>query len=53
MPGYRDQLTPAEQELLTDYLLLLNKAGPLPAKEIERITTLIDHQTAPVSPPKP
>ncbi len=53
MPGYRDQLTPAEKELLTDYLLLLNKSGPLPAKEIERITTLIDHQAAPVSPTKP
>lgn len=42
MPGYRDQLTAAEKELLADFLLLLNKTGPLPAKEIERIATLLD-----------
>lgn len=42
MPGYRDQLTAHEKELLADFLLLLNKSGPLPAKEIERIVTLLD-----------
>ena len=42
MPGYRDQLTAAEKELLADYLLLLNKSGPLSAREIERITRLLD-----------
>ncbi len=41
MPGYRDQLAAPEKELLADYLLLLNKSGPLPAKEIERIVTLL------------
>jgi mono/diheme cytochrome c family protein len=42
MPGYRDQLAAPEKELLADFMLLLNKAGPLPAKEIERIATLLD-----------
>lgn len=42
MPGYRDQLTAAEKDLLADFMLLLNKSGPLPAKEIERIVTLLD-----------
>lgn len=42
MPGYRDQLTAAEKELLADYLLLLNKSGPLSAHEIERLTRLLD-----------
>lgn len=41
MPGYRDQLTAAEKELLADYLLLLNKSGPLSAREIERIVHLL------------
>jgi len=42
MPGYRDQLTAPEKELLADFMLLLNKSGPLPAKEIERIVTLLE-----------
>lgn len=42
MPGYRDQLTAAEKELLADYLLLLNKTGPLSASDLERFTRLID-----------
>ena len=41
MPGYRDQLTAAEKELLADYLLLLNKTGPLSAGELERLTQLL------------
>jgi mono/diheme cytochrome c family protein len=41
MPGYRDQLTVAEKELLADYLLLLNKTGPLSAGELERLTKLL------------
>lgn len=41
MPGYRDHLTAAEKELLADYLLLLNKTGPLSAPEIERLTQLL------------
>jgi len=41
MPGYRDQLTAADKELLADYLLHLNKSGPLPAREIERLTRLL------------
>ncbi len=43
MPGYRDQLTVPQKELLAEFLLLLNKKGPLPAKEIERIVTLLDN----------
>ena len=46
MPGYRDQLTAPEKELLADYLLLLNKSGPLPAREIERIVTLLNSATS-------
>lgn len=42
MPGYREQLTAAEKELLADYLLLLNKKGPLSAPDLERLTNLID-----------
>jgi mono/diheme cytochrome c family protein len=42
MPGYRDQLTPAEKDLLADFLLLLNKSGPLPAREVERLVNLIN-----------
>jgi len=42
MPAYRDQLTAPEKELLVDYILQLNKSGPLPAREIERIVTLLD-----------
>ncbi|HEY8993284.1 MAG TPA: c-type cytochrome [Lacunisphaera sp.] len=41
MPGYREQLTTAEKELLADYLLLLNKTGPLSAQEIERLVHLL------------
>jgi mono/diheme cytochrome c family protein len=41
MPGYRDQLTAPEKELLADFMLLLNKSGPLTAKEIERLVTLL------------
>jgi len=42
MPGYRDQLTPAEKGLLADYVILLNKKGPLPPQEIERLTALFE-----------
>jgi mono/diheme cytochrome c family protein len=42
MPGYRDQLTTAEKDLLADFLLLLNKSGPLPAREVERLVHLIN-----------
>ncbi|MDQ5981184.1 MAG: hypothetical protein QG602_4162 [Verrucomicrobiota bacterium] len=42
MPGYRDHLSVAEKELLADYLLLLNKTGPLPASEIERLNRLLN-----------
>ena len=42
MPGYRDQLAAPEKELLADYLLLLNKSGPLTAREIERIAALLN-----------
>ncbi len=45
MPGYGDQLSAAEKELLADYLLLLNKTGPLSASEIERLTQLLIPQS--------
>ena len=45
MPGYRDHLNETEKTLLTDYLLLLNKTGPMPAKEIERHGQLLDDKT--------
>ncbi len=43
MPGYREQVTTPEKELLADYLLLVNKSGPLSAKAIERIATLLNN----------
>jgi mono/diheme cytochrome c family protein len=42
MPGYRDQLTTGEKELLADFLLLINKTGPLSAKDLERLLRLQD-----------
>jgi len=45
MPGYRDQLTAVEKELLADYLLLLDKKGPLTAKEVEKILLQLDHES--------
>jgi mono/diheme cytochrome c family protein len=41
MPAYRDQLSEAEKTLLTEFLLYLNSAGPLSAKELERILKLL------------
>lgn len=41
MPGYRDHLSAGEKELLADYLLLLNKTGPLSASQLERLTQLL------------
>jgi mono/diheme cytochrome c family protein len=42
MPAYEHQLTTSAKELLADYLLLLNKAGPLPAREVERLFHLLN-----------
>ena len=42
MPGYRDQLTVEEKGLLADFVILLNKKGPLPPSEIERLTALLE-----------
>lgn len=41
MPAYEHRLTEQEKNILTDYLLALNKAGPLPAKELERRLKLL------------
>ena len=41
MPAYRDHLTKSEKAVLTEFLLYLNKAGPLTAKELERILKLL------------
>jgi mono/diheme cytochrome c family protein len=46
MPGYRDQLTAPEKELLADYLLLINQTGPLSAQAIERIIPLLEPEKA-------
>jgi mono/diheme cytochrome c family protein len=47
MPGYRDQLALPEKELLADFMLLINKSGPLPAREIEKIATLLNANASP------
>jgi len=44
MPAYRDQLSVAEKTILTEYLLLLNKEGPLSAKKLERILKLLNEE---------
>ena len=46
MPGYREHLSESEKFVVTDYLLLLNKTGPMPAKEIERLGHLLDDKSA-------
>jgi mono/diheme cytochrome c family protein len=45
MPGYRDQMSAVEKELLADYLLLLDRKGPLSAKDVEKILLQIDHES--------
>lgn len=42
MPAYRDHLSESEKAVLTEYLLYLNKAGPLSGKELERILALLN-----------
>ena len=37
MPAYKDRLTPLEKTVLTEYLLLLNKEGPLSASKLEKL----------------
>jgi mono/diheme cytochrome c family protein len=44
MPGYRDRLNEVEKSILTEYLLYLNKTGPLSAKELERILKLLTEE---------
>jgi hypothetical protein len=44
MPGYRDHLSDVEKSVLTEYLLYLNKTGPLSAKELERILKLLTEE---------
>lgn len=45
MPGYRDQLTPLEKTALVDYLLLLNKEGPLSADKLESLLQLLNEES--------
>ena len=45
MPGYRDQLTPLEKTALVDYLLLLNKEGPLSAEKLESLLQLLNEES--------
>jgi len=44
MPGYRDHLGDTEKIVLTDYLLLLNKTGPMKAKGVERVGQLLNEK---------
>ena len=44
MPAYRDHLNDNEKAVLTEFLLHLNKAGPLPAKDLERILKLLSEE---------
>ena len=46
MPGYREHLSESEKSVLTDYLLLLNKTGPLSPQEVERLGRLLDDKAA-------
>lgn len=41
MPAYRDRLGEAEKAVLVEYLLWLNRRGPLEAKEVERIAKVL------------
>lgn len=47
MPVYRDQLTGNEKSILTDYVLLLNRTGPLPAHKFEEFLKLLDEAASP------
>lgn len=42
MPAYSEQLTGNEKSILTDYILLLNRTGPMPAKKIEELFALFE-----------
>jgi mono/diheme cytochrome c family protein len=46
MPAYKDQLSQVEKTILTEYLLLLNKEGPLTAKKLEALLKLLNEQAA-------
>ncbi|MEO6003306.1 MAG: c-type cytochrome [Opitutus sp.] len=46
MPAYRDQLTATEKSILTEYLLLLNKKGPLTAVELEQFLKVLTDDSA-------
>lgn len=42
MPGYKDQLSAMEKSTLVEYLLLLQREGPLSAKKLERLLHLLN-----------
>jgi mono/diheme cytochrome c family protein len=42
MPAYRDTLDDSQRAVLADYLLLLNRKGPLTAKKLEQVSKLLD-----------
>jgi mono/diheme cytochrome c family protein len=46
MPAYGEHLSSTEKGILTDYLLYLNRAGPLTGKELERILKLLSEASA-------
>ena len=46
MPAYRDQLSTTEKNILTEYLLWLNKEGPLSVKQLQLIMKQLSAEPA-------
>lgn len=46
MPAYRDRLTAEEKIILVEFLLLLNKDGPLSAKKIEQLLQRLNDESS-------
>lgn len=44
MPAYEQRLTAQEKAIVADYLLALNRAGPLGPKELERLMKLLSEE---------
>lgn len=47
MPAYRDRLTGNETSILTDYVLLLNRTGPLTARQFEALFQTLEAAAEP------
>lgn len=46
MPSYKNQLTAVEKSILTEYLLMLNKTGPLTAAKLEKLLKDLNDDSA-------